>query len=67
MQIFSLHLHVKHNKFSFQFYFYNTNGNKVCAKTVLVGLVWFIFDLVNELITIIDLKIETNITALDYG
>jgi hypothetical protein len=28
---------------------------------------WFIFDLVNELITIINLKIETNITTLDYG
>ncbi len=26
-----------------------------------------IFDLVNELITIIDLKIETNINSLDYG
>ena len=33
------------------------------------GLVWFwfIFDLDNELITIIDLKIETNITNYDYG
>ena len=31
------------------------------------GLVWFwfIFDLDNELITIIDLKIETNITTSD--
>ena len=28
---------------------------------------WFIFDLVNELITIIDLKTKTNITTLDYG
>jgi hypothetical protein len=29
-------------------------------------LVWCIFDLGNELITIIDLKIKTNNTTLDY-
>ena len=28
---------------------------------------WFIFDLVNELITNIDLKIETNVTTYDYS
>ena len=41
----------------------------ICIELQILNLFWFwfIFYLVNELITIIDLKIETNITTLDYG
>jgi len=49
-------------------------GNSIKNKEkehilIWLGLIWFwfIFDLDNELITIIDLKIETNNITLDYN
>ncbi len=36
------------------------------TSSLVMNWFWFIFDLDNELITIIDLKIETNNTTLDY-
>ncbi len=45
-------------------------GNFFYKSDYLLSMIWFwfwfIFDLGNELITIIDLKIETNISTSDY-
>ncbi len=37
------------------------------TSSLVMNWFWFIFDLDNELITIIDLKIETNNITLDYN